>query len=310
MYPTAASCHDNDPPIEEGAATSPSPVIHPRVTFVTSYIEIGKAGQASSDCYYLRPYAQWAQLSLNLTIFAAPEALPPLLAIRAHYGHASRTKGSPLHAWEEVPFGSMLPRMRANVLRTIWRSAATAFARGRDMVIPEYGLINHAKLGLLRRAIANNTFGSDFFFWIDLGAGYDEIAFRGPEWCPCTATVNGSVTFAAVDRAKVHEFTEARYWGNPDGSGLECKPTCGYWTLYGYMPSAPVGGMWGGSDSALLELHDLYAELLNKMTYDLGLVDVDQPLYALAYNRFPGYLRLMSLPGIGSSAFYPYRGFC
>lgn len=310
-FVTTDSCRDHRlVPPEEGVHTSDTPVNHPRVTFVTSFVGVGKAGESNDDCYYLKPYVQWAQLSINLAIFASPEALRPLQRVREHYGQGSRTVGYALHDWSDVPFGEKLPQIRENVLRNLWKSAMTGFYRGRDMLIPEYTLINHAKVGFLRRAVLNNTFGSDFFFWVDSGAGYDEVAFRGPVWCPCSATVRDAVTFASNDFVAVHDFNEQSYWGNSDGSeGLDCSPSCGYWS-HGYYKASPVGGMWGGASAKLLDFHELYKELFDTMTDRLRLVDVDQPLFALAYNRQPGYLRLIHNPGVGRAAFYPYRGFC
>lgn len=325
FFDTAAVCRDNEPPVVEGDNTTraggaaPTPEPRPRVTFVTSFINIGRRDEhdvvEQSSCYYVRPFIQWAQLEINLEIFASPEVMPTLLRVRSDYGQRERTNARLLRTWEDVPFGQYRLQMYRNVLKSVWRSATGWFQRGRDGLIPEYGLVQHAKIGFLRHVILNNTFGSDFFFWVDFGAGYDEVQFRGPAWCPCTAAVRGAVTFASRNASLVRRFDEAAYWGNPDGSGVECKPTCGYWTDKLWTSrldeaAAPVGGMWGGDKEALLEFHALYSSLLEQMTFELGFVDTDQPLYALAYNRDPGYLRLLHIPGDGGHTFYPYRGFC
>ena len=60
------------------------------------------------------------------------------------------------------------------------------------------------------QAIQKNTFGSDYFFWVDFGAGHGELNFRSP-WCPCTATIPGTVTLAG-DQNTTRGNTEDKYF--------------------------------------------------------------------------------------------------
>jgi len=312
-FPTARVCRENDPPVREGRDTRFEPVRFPNVTFVTSFVNIGRIS-SNSDCYYLKPFLQWAQLKINLEVHAAPGVLDAVSSARRFYGHEGRTRVWALNSFDDLPFSELRPQMYRNVLKSVWRQALGSFSKGRDSLIPEYGLINHAKIGFLRRSILSNVFGSEFFFWVDFGAGYEDVAFRGPTWCPCTATVAGALTFASRAPDLVSKFTEQTYWGNTGSDGTACMPSCGYWEDPWWPTNkaiaAPVGGMWGGDANMVLRLFDVYQSLLLKMTNELGFVDVDQPLYSIAYNRDPSWMRILTIDGEDDYAFYPYRGFC
>ena len=288
----AQSCALGDIAVQEGVNTSNVPVAAPRVTFVTSYVSIGRANNADNadDCKYLRRFAHWAQAEMNLVIFAAPATLRLMTGVRRKWGLANRTVGRPLTgSYDSLPFGQLLPRMYENVLRTCWKFAFTGFATGVvEHLSPEYGMLNHAKAGMLQQAITQNDFGSDFFFWVDAGAGKESVPFFSP-WCPCSATgVLPAVTVAAEDWELLATYTEAYYF---DGGA--------YKTHY----EAPVGGMWGGAASALLKYYDVYSELVGKVT-DYGITDDDQPINSMAYNRHLGYVRVLG------AGFFPYDRFC
>lgn len=291
MEDTYNRCHSNVPSIEESVIfTSPTPAAAPRVTFVTAYVSVGR--QDEDQCKYLRRFAQWAQVEMNLVIFATPEVLQVMEGVRERFGLQNRTVAHAILDYPSLPFGELLPRMYENVLKMAWLNAINGFATGTpEHLSPEYGLINHAKVGYLRKAILDNTFGSDFFFWVDAGAGHEDISFRSP-WCPCTAaTIQDSILMAVPqeERLTLATHTEERYFSG-EGAFHE------HW-------EAPVGGMWGGSAGAILSYYELYHAILNRLT-DRGYVDDDQVLNAMAYNSHPGYIRVIE------DGFYPYNDFC
>ena len=93
---------------------------------------------------------------------------------------------------------------------------------------PEYGLINHAKVGFLLQAVKANPFGSDFFFWVDVGAGHGVRSFRSP-WCPCSAMgTREAITLAAPDAERVAQQTEARYFSG----ARACRQAHERWALH------------------------------------------------------------------------------
>jgi len=266
-------------------ATSPPPA-YPRVTFVTGFFDLGRLtkdtelGGLRGTCAYLGYFAQWAQVEMNLAIFASTKTLELMGGIRDRFGLANRTQLHPIDSWADMPFGSLLPDIYVAGKASIYKHASSGFKTGSgEHIVPEYGLANHAKAGFLKLSIAANIFNSDYFFWVDAGAGHGSTLFRSP-WCPCTWTVPHAITLVG-DPAKVAENTEDRYFKD-DGS-------------FKYHYEDPVGAMWGGSTDAVLAFHDIYEELLRKMT-SARLMDDDQPVLAMAYHRAASWIRLVA-PG-------------
>jgi len=271
----------------EGARTSYAPAPLPRVTFVTAYFDLGRRtadgpGLPRGTCTYLRYFAQWAQLEMNLAIFASAHTLDVMGEMRAGFGHRNRTQLVQINAWDELPFADLLPSFYDAAKASVWRHAASHFATGSvEHLVPEYDLVNHAKVGFLKRAIVDNAFESEFFFWVDTGAGHGQIWFRGP-WCPCNWAVPHSITLVG-DPKKIAENTEEKYF-NDFGRGS-----------FEYHYEDPIGSMWGGSSDKLLAFHDVYERILRHMTRH-ELMDDDQPVLAMAYHEASDYVRLL-MPG-------------
>jgi len=266
---------------------------HPEATFVTAYADLGRTNRPS--CEYFAYMLSWFRVDCNLVVYCAPEHVPLLRSIRNHYGYANKTIFREIRSWTDVPFSELLDGMYTAVFKQLMSHAMNGFRSGTvEHYIPEYGLINHAKVGFVRDVVVTNPFNSSYFFWVDAGAGRGCVQFRSP-WCPCIAAVDGLVTFGGNEQDVAVTTPQWYFEGGASGPGM-------YTDHY----SEPVGGMWGGGASGLLRFHELYAQLLRNMTSD-GFADDDQVLYDLLFHRSPQLFRHGHLLDTG---FFPFRAFC
>lgn len=222
-------------------------------------------------------------MDCNLIFFASPETLNLVRDVRKRFGFENQTDLRPIEDWASMPFSKLMPQMYSAVINSFPRHFSELFTAGLpEHLIPEYDLINVAKVKFLRYAIEQNPFESDFFFWMDSGAGHGETAFFD-QWCPCTAAIRQKVTLLS---------------GPPEPEqplGVSAKTMT--WEKYfskhftEHMYS-PVGSAWGGDKSTILQFEKEFSGVLDKiLNHDL--IDDDQPMLALSYMRKPELFRLM-----------------
>ncbi|KAL1522989.1 hypothetical protein AB1Y20_017952 [Prymnesium parvum] len=258
-----------------------TPERHPNVTVVTALFDIGRTNRPL--CHYLRYMVNLLRMDVNLVVYASPETLIVVERVRAHYGFTNKTDLQAVISWASIPFGPLLPKMYSAVVNSFAGHFSHLFVAGLpEHIIPEYDLINAAKVGFLRGAIERNTFDSQFFFWMDAGAGHGKAKFYD-QWCPCTAAIRDKVTLLAGP-------PEA---DQPPGVTAE-KMT---WNVYFSQHFTehmycPVGAAWGGDGAAILQFEAVFSKVLHNVLQH-NLIDDDQPLLALAYYENSSLFRLM-----------------
>eukprot|EP00747_Dinoflagellata_sp_TGD_P019497 gnl/TRDRNA2_/TRDRNA2_127211_c0_seq2.p1 gnl/TRDRNA2_/TRDRNA2_127211_c0~~gnl/TRDRNA2_/TRDRNA2_127211_c0_seq2.p1 ORF type:complete len:405 (-),score=36.68 gnl/TRDRNA2_/TRDRNA2_127211_c0_seq2:51-1265(-) len=257
----------------------------PRVTFVTSLVDVGR--EHRSYCSYLWEMSALLSSNINLVIFAERSGYAWIMRARRELGFASRTHIYLIDGLEDVPFYELLPRMQRAIMSSWHLHSAHGFRAGKpEHKIPEYGWINHAKSGFMLRAIEANPFGSDYFFWIDAGAGHGRSnqRFFWKNWCPCTACLPHKVTLFSESLNHSVRMTAEEYWNVYVMQG-------GWYKEHFYFVA---GAFWGGGAKAVREFARLYRELIDEML-DLGIMDDDMPWMNILATRRPDLVRV--LPG-------------
>jgi len=301
-------CSRREPGCEPPENGSPDPL--PSIAFVTALLDIGRRGR--SYCTYLQFMMPLLATDIDLVIYIERKGAPFVEHVRAHFGHAHRTRIIPIDGYADVHFHDLLPAMRAGIARSTHRHWARWFHqhhlswlgawRGtchsnhhQETQIAEYGWVNHAKVGWVYDAIARREFGAEFFMWIDAGAGHGTNGLYAKHWCPCTLAVRGKVTLV---RNKNAPAVSKRAFLRP--GALDFYMHEGF--LCEHLENI-VGTMWGGDAESLISLYKLYNETLRAVTAR-GIADDDQPLLemCLAQNR--------SLFQVLEGGFYSMRDFC
>ena len=167
------------------------------------------------------------------------------MEVRDRFGLLDRTELRTISRLEDLPYAHLLPQMYDSVLSIGWK-----YQKNPVHNLPEYGLVNHAKIGLVKKAIERNTFGSDFFVWIDASGGHGDRAYWA-DWCPCVVAVkSGRPTFfgIGIDVAKAARGGEAVSMAT---FAEDIRTVT--------LPSV-VGTFWGGSPAGLLAFHEEYTK--------------------------------------------------
>jgi hypothetical protein len=120
---------------------------------------------------------------------------------------------------------------------------------------------------LLADAIGRNIFGSDYFFWIDVGCQRSDENFgRSLRTAPPQVRSSNRVFFA-----NIFNFTREDLVVRPDGTAESL-----------YIPDRLAGAVWGGRATAVLAFRDSYFRVFNRLT-DIGrFVGKDQTIMNIA----------------------------
>jgi hypothetical protein len=223
-----------------------------RVTVVTALLNIGRKGRTLCD--YVRYMEYILRWDVNLVIFVEAEAAPLVTRLRNRTPRLLKER-TVIHAVDPndrgalLAFVELLPRMREAIDAWFLEHALRGFASGRgEHSYAEYAWINHAKVGMLQRAMRDNTFNSDYFYWTDAGFGHYEAMAKGgfepalrPHFCPCNAALPKKVTMFCLgwaaprlraDFGGLKGYVEGKGWlggVNADRHWEACR-----------------GDMWGG----------------------------------------------------------------
>jgi hypothetical protein len=159
--PMGTPARDADNPLHScsrstfGGADSPwvkrqvSPAVpwtrHPRITFVSSLIDIGRYSRPR--CKYLQYMRPLLRVNVSLVLYLEPWAVSAVTAARAHFGLSAQTEIRTVESWDTVPFYDKLPKMQEAVEKFYSEHARYGWQNGRnEHSYAEYDWINHAKV--------------------------------------------------------------------------------------------------------------------------------------------------------------------
>jgi hypothetical protein len=133
----------------------------------------------------------------------------------------------------------------------------------------------------LRDAITNNTFGSRYFFWVDIGCLRDtKYTGRSLHTVPVKVTTKDGVFFSLV-----RDFTWQELMLTPNGT----SPLT-------WLPDRLSGAVWGGGAEAVLRFVDAYFTVFNRLADAGHFVGKDQTIMNLACIENAPHLCVMVTP--------------
>ena len=139
---------------------------------------------------------------------------------------------------------------------------------------PEYNVLMNSKLSLLRRATAENRFGTRYFFWTDMAYGHGhDIYPKSCSWAPRSIMTGDRITYIELyDLRRISSFR----------------------TIY-KQKVAPFmnGGFFGGSSAAIDDYYHLYNAVFEDLL-DENVVDDDQTVAVACYFRRPQLFNLVT----------------
>ena len=272
---------------------------HPKVTFVTALYDIGRADRTA--CQYLEHMNNLLSVHVNLVVYTHPALVPTIRRIRDGFGLLNKTIVRGCRR-ENIPYWSLRAEMQSVMYWKTLHNLVRAWPGGvQERMIAEYDLIQHAKVDFVVDATQQNWFGSEFFFWVDAGAGKSHPIFHD-HWCPCTGCLRDKVTMMQQGPAWQH---------GPDkkaGSRNERRRVAGflprehhglayleYYLTQGWLNSHYtniIGTFWGGGVAAVLEYQALYNSTV-RMLLQKGIADDDQPVMEMCYWQRPALFNLV-----------------
>jgi len=271
-----------------------------RTTVVTALLNIGRTGRTLCD--YVRYMDYILRWDVNLVIFVEAAAAPLIAELR-NRTPALLEQRTVIHAVDPHDRGALLayvdllPEMRSAMDAHFVDHARGGWKNGYgEHVYAEYAWINHAKIGMMKKAMADDDFKSEFFFWADAGFGHYEAMDAGgftpalrPHFCPCTAALPKKVTMFCLGWTRERlrkDFGGLR--GYVDGKGW-----LGAYSKEHTHWEACRGDMWGGGKAGVANYAAWYDETFRDLLKQ-GIVDDDQPLMMACAMDRPDLCRIHS----------------
>lgn len=307
-------CRLPDKGAEEGHCATPAGATDiPSFTVVTALVDVGRRGR--SGCEYLKMLQSQLVRHYNLVAYVEAWAVPFVQNYREQLGLANMTKVHTLTQRSRMEFYHLLPSMRAATERNFWAHFFSGWASGvAQKSVPHYGWINHQKIDFMMQTVEENPFGSDYFVWIDAGAGHGVVSV-GRHFCGCNLAIPDTVTLYHNAASEEDLFEQGKckpgvppnnrfltrlsehFHPNPN---VGCEPLRDM-TLPKYIEShwkyhhfdEVMGTFYGGSPAGLRRLFADYNRTLHELT-EAGHVDADQAIFSLISSSRPSYLRWRS----------------
>lgn len=244
--------------------------MNPTVTMVTAFFDIGR--EQKGDGRKIADYLDWIRktLQLNCQLYIVTEE-----KFRAFFEENRPAKYKDKTIIKVIQFSDSyyykyLDQMRAIVRNPEYKSKI-AYPNRVECVLPEYNVIQYSKFDYLRMAIDENPFGSEYFFWLDVGSSrfFQQIDVSRP--FPSKAGIK--IIQDSGDRL----IAQARH----DLAEYSIDETRFIWTADNLM----YGGMFGGKATLVLEMGKLLDKTFVEKMLDQGCVNNEQLALALIWNN-------------------------
>mmetsp|Transcript_85835 Transcript_85835/g.195684 ORF Transcript_85835/g.195684 Transcript_85835/m.195684 type:complete len:210 (+) Transcript_85835:137-766(+) len=164
-----------------------------------------------------------------------------------------------------------------------------------------YGWITHQKFDWMVQTAKQNQFATDYFVWMDAGAGHGTLDGKmSKHVCPCSLANPGMATLFTdqMEPRRIYS-TDYRKRGLR-GWSLQTYVNGGYRVN----PTAVIGTFFGGDLEGLSKLFALYNRTLDRML-QAGFADDEQQVLAIALGEErPSFVRYLK------SSFHDVMGVC
>ena len=135
-------------------------------TIVTAFFDINR--EKNGDGRKISEYLQWIKstLLLNCNLYVVTEKK------FTNFIRENRPETYPLVLIEDTLDNALYSKYKEK-MKTIMESSTykckIQYPKRVECILPEYNIIQYSKFGWLQRAIEENPFNSDYFFWMDIG---------------------------------------------------------------------------------------------------------------------------------------------
>jgi hypothetical protein len=249
------------------------------ITIVTGFYNINRSSwwnSARSIDHYVNSFKEYLKLNYKMVVF-----LDDRVDIIEDLRHHPTITVVPINmdwlktnteAWKQFDTAKRITESSEYINLTKQRRT-----NGQPQNIhPEYCVINHTKIDLIKYAIDNDLINNDdFICWSDFGY-HNSILHMNPSEFPTKVLDSKRFNLDKLCFFLRNDVIE----GDADPVKTLINPRETF-----------TGSLWGGPKHLLLYLHILYQECVNEL-YSLNISDFDQHIYLRCYLKCPELFQL------------------
>ena len=201
-------------------------------------------------------------MDVPMVIFTEPKLQPFILDLRRHENtHIIVSEFANLHITRQ--FGQQI----ATVINS------DSFKNGHEMLAfpevfsPNYSILINSKVRLLKEAVDQNFFRTEYFYWIDLGYGHGEGSHFPTDscWAPRNAMLD-KISIVALNDVNLYQDIHQLY-----------KKA---------VHPGVAAGFFGGSRAAVTKFYDRFSHIIEEFL-SRNMIDSEQTLMLECYRREP-----------------------
>mmetsp|Transcript_61755 Transcript_61755/g.108162 ORF Transcript_61755/g.108162 Transcript_61755/m.108162 type:complete len:448 (-) Transcript_61755:189-1532(-) len=273
----------------------------PTFTVVSALVDIGR--KTRDPCKYLEWFYPHLTRDVPMVIYTEAWAEPFVNIVRTKWGLMDRTKVIVLTRQSKMAFYDLLPKMQEISDRNhMWHFLSNYAGGVVGKTLALYGWINHQKVDFVLQAAEANYFGTDYFVWMDAGAGHGQKQVP-QHFCACNIALPGTVTLSmrapteeALFQQGADPVGKQRWLSGFVNKGVPLSQLNldSYVTKYHWNHDFQeiIGTMWGGDLAGIRQFYHDYKATLHKLL-EAEVIDYDQAVLALVAASKPSYLRFI-----------------
>ena len=253
--------------------------MHPKVTIVTAFFDINREirGDGRKQGEYLEWIKKTLKLNCNLFIVTESKYMDFMKQYRPVEYHANTVFKE--DNFENAMYYKYLPRMR-EICESMEYKKRIMHPNRVECTLPEYNVIQYSKFGWLLDAIGENPFGSDLFFWMDIGISrFFENMDTSREY------PNIKSLEMLLEKGKSDSFIiQKRY----DLESFQIDDNF-IWKSDNLMK----GGMFGGTANCIRKISKNIERIFRESMLDRNNVNNEQLSITLLYKEYPEWFNLV-----------------
>ena len=249
------------------------------VTIVTAFFDINRETQG--DGRKQGDYLEWIKktLKLNCNLFIVTES-KYMEFMKQHRPEEYQTKTRyMLDKLENAMYYKYLPRMR-EICDSLEYKKRIMHPNRVECTLPEYNVIQYSKFGWLLNAIGENPFGSEYFFWMDIGISRFFENMNISREYPNLQSLE-----MLLEKGRSDSFIiQKRY-------DLDSFPIDD--NLIWRSDNLMKGGMFGGTANCIKKISKNIERIFRDVMLDRNNVNNEQLAIAILYKEYPKWFNLV-----------------
>ena len=235
-------------------------------TIVTAFFDINRGEKG--DGRKIEEYLEWIKktLLLNCNLYVVTEAK------FVKFIKDNRPNGFPLIIKEDTlqnaSYYKYLPQMK-EILESDEYKNRIAYPNRVECKLPEYNIIQYSKFGWLERAIIENPFNTEYFFWMDIGISR---FFDNMNLSKQFPSLNNNLILQSQDKFIIQQRHDLQKY-NIDENFI--------WKADNLFK----GGMFGGSKKVILKIGEEVEKVFNEKMLNKNNVNNEQLALALLWKE-------------------------